>query len=53
MEALYGKETIFQQLEEAYNSKIPVIIKGRSGSGKRFLVSSLEKKINQKSFRTD
>ena len=53
MEALFGKETVFQQLEEAFNAKIPVIIKGPSGSGKRFLVSSLEKKINKKSFRTD
>ncbi|MHA1910668.1 MAG: AAA family ATPase [Candidatus Kariarchaeaceae archaeon] len=53
MEVLFGKETVFQQLEEAYNSKIPVIIKGFSGSGKRFLISYLEKKVKQKSFRTD
>ena len=53
LDALFGKETVFQQLLEAYNSKIPVIIKGPSGSGKRSLISSLEKKVNQKSFRTD
>ena len=50
---LNEKETVFQQLLEAYTFKIPVIIKGPSGSGKRFLVSSLEKKVDQKSFRTD
>jgi len=53
LETLFGKETVFQQLIEAYTSKIPVIIKGPTGSGKRFLVSSLERQVNQKSFRTD